>query len=256
MAFMTIVLWIPNRDMRYYVKCKLNSNEKQRLTDSLNSGSLARGKIFYEGMQTALREGTIDENDIVHFVEICYCLEGGLYPMAMEIPVLKEYFENIIEIKDARLRNQCTMECEFCDCTRNIKLPGKLLLNELRIDKDKDEGLPKGNNFIDIGRLKLNRKKQKEGIEGLSSIVHGYDTSNNKSKKLKPIFAGAAISGLFAIFYDIENQDYFRIKNIPDIEEARKMLGTLGLKIDDNVNYMKVTARTSLAKSDKRSNVV
>jgi hypothetical protein len=240
--------------MRYYIKCKLNPNEKQRLTDSLNSGSLARDKIFYEGMQTALREGTIDENDIVHFVEICYCLEGGLYPMAMEIPVLKEYFENIIEIKDARLRNQCTMECEFCDCTRNIKLPGKLLLNELRINKDKDEGLPKGN-FIDIGRLKLNRKKQKEGIEGLSSIVHGNDTSNN-SKKLKPIFAGAAISGLFAIFYDIENQDYFRIKNIPDIKEARKMLGTLGLKVDDNVNYMKVTARTSLAKSDKRSNVV
>jgi hypothetical protein len=40
-------------------------------------------------MQTALREGTIDENDIVHFVEICYCLEGGLYPMVMEIPTLK-----------------------------------------------------------------------------------------------------------------------------------------------------------------------
>ena len=31
----------------------------------------------------------IDENEVVHFVEICYCLEGGLYPMAMEIPTLK-----------------------------------------------------------------------------------------------------------------------------------------------------------------------
>jgi hypothetical protein len=41
--------------------------------------------------------------------------------MAMEIPVLEEYFEDI-EVKDARLRNQCTMECEFCDCTRNIRL--------------------------------------------------------------------------------------------------------------------------------------
>ena len=65
--------------MRYYIKCKLNTDEKQRLTESIKSGSLARGKIFYEGMQTALREGTIDENNIVHFVEICYCLEGGLY---------------------------------------------------------------------------------------------------------------------------------------------------------------------------------
>jgi hypothetical protein len=36
---------------------------------------------------------------------------------AMEIPVLKEYFENIVEVKDTRLRDQCTMECEFCDCT-------------------------------------------------------------------------------------------------------------------------------------------
>jgi hypothetical protein len=59
--------------MRYYVKCKLNSKDKQRLANSLRSGSLARNKIFYEGMQTALREGTIDEDGIVHFIEICYC---------------------------------------------------------------------------------------------------------------------------------------------------------------------------------------
>ena len=97
------------------------------MTDALNSGALARGKIFYEGMQTALREGTIDENDIAHFVEICYCLEGGLYPMAMEIPVLKEYFENIVEIKDARLRNQCTMECEFCDVYQKYQITWKII---------------------------------------------------------------------------------------------------------------------------------
>ncbi|HET7283409.1 MAG TPA: hypothetical protein VFI70_01875 [Nitrososphaeraceae archaeon] len=48
------------------------------------------------------REGTIDETDIVH----CYCLEGGLYPMIMEIPVLNKYFEDIIEVRDARLREQ------------------------------------------------------------------------------------------------------------------------------------------------------
>jgi hypothetical protein len=82
--------------MRYYIKCKLNSSEKQRLKEGIESGSLAKNKIFYEGMQTTLREGTIDENNIVHFVEICYCLEGGLYPMAMEIPTLKEYFANIV----------------------------------------------------------------------------------------------------------------------------------------------------------------
>ena len=91
--------------MRYYIKCKLNPGEKQRLREGIKSGSLAKGKIFYEGMQTALREATIDDNDTVHFVEICYCLEGGLYPTAMEIPTLKEYFDNIVEVKDPLARS-------------------------------------------------------------------------------------------------------------------------------------------------------
>lgn len=244
------------RDMRYYVKCRLGANDKQRLADSLNSGSLARNKIFYEGMQTALREGTLDENNIVHFVEICYCLEGGLYPMAMEIPVLKEYFENIVEIKDARLRDQCTMECEFCDCTRNIRLPGKSLANEWTISREKEERSDEDNNFIDLGRLRLNRKKQKEGIEGLRDILDSCNRSDNIGKKPRPIFAGAAISGLLAILYDNDSQDYFRIKNIPDVAESRKLLSTLGLKVRDTVSSMKSTARNSFAKSDKRSNVV
>jgi hypothetical protein len=69
--------------MRYYIKCKLRFDDRQKLADSLNFGSLTRNRIFYEGMQMALREGTIDENGIVHFVEICYCLEGGLHAMAI-----------------------------------------------------------------------------------------------------------------------------------------------------------------------------
>jgi hypothetical protein len=241
--------------MRYYIKCRLNSKDKQRLSASLSSGSLARDEIFYEGMQTALREGTIDENGVVHFIEICYCLEGGLYPMAMEIPVLEEYFEEIVEVKDARLRDQCTMECEFCDCTRNIRLPGKSITNELHIDKEKEK-VGKLDEFIDIGRLRLNRKKQKEGFEVLRNIIGNSDNNYRTSDKLKPIFAGAAISGLFVIFYDIDNQDYFRIKNIPDTIETRKLVNSLGLTIDDTVDSMKMTARSSLAHTDKRSNVV
>jgi hypothetical protein len=230
--------------MRYYIKCKLNPGEKQRLTEAIKSGSLAKRKIFYEGMQTALREGTIDENDIVHFVEICYCLEGGLYPMAMEIPTLKEYFDNIAEVKDARLRDQCTMECEFCDCTRSIKLPGKSLSDELDIPKEEF-----GNSeFIDIGRLKLNRRKQQEGMESLRNLL------DNSGANIKPVFAGAAISGLFVIFHD--GSDYFRIKNISDNEEARKLLKKVGLEVYGTIPSMKHTARNSLAKSDKHSNVV
>jgi hypothetical protein len=235
--------------MRYYIKCKLNPEEKQGLADSIQSGFLAHGKIFYEGMQTALREATIDEDDIVHFVEICYCLEGGLYPMAMEIPVLREYFNKIIEVKDARFRDQCTMECEFCDCTRNIKLPGKRLVSELGINNN--ESIK--SNFIDVGRLNLNRKKQKEGIQELRSII-----SDNYNNNFKLIFAGAAVSGLFAIFYDYECKDYFRIKGILDTEESRQLLEKFGSKINsnDSVESMKLLARRSLANSDKRSNVV
>lgn len=69
--------------MRYYIKCKLNPDRREKLAESVKSASLAKGKIFYEGMQAALREGTIDDNDTVHIIEVCYCLEGGLYPMAM-----------------------------------------------------------------------------------------------------------------------------------------------------------------------------
>src|SRR5215467_842507 len=100
-------------------------------------------------MQTALREATIEENNVVQFIEVCYCLEGGLYPMAMEIPVLNQYFNNVSEVKDARFRDQCTMECEFCDCTRSMKLPGKQLMNELNITQDCND------EFMDIGRIKL-----------------------------------------------------------------------------------------------------
>lgn len=241
--------------MRYYIKCKLKSDDRRRLADSLHSGSLARNKIFYEGMQTALREGTIDENGIVHFIEVCYCLEGGLYPMAMEIPVLKEYFEDIAEVNDARLRDQCTMECEFCDCTRNIRLPGEPIANELHLDREKVKE-EKLDELIDIGRLRLNRKKQKEGIEGLRNVIGSYNNGDRINDKLRPIFAGAAISGLFAIFYDVDDQDYFRIKNIPDTIEARRLLGALELKVNDTVRSMKLTARNSLARNDKRSNVV
>jgi hypothetical protein len=229
--------------VRYLVKCKLSSSEKNRLFKDIKSGSLARGKIFYEGMQSALRDATIDENNVVHFIEVCYCLEGGLYPMAMEIPVLNQYFENVSEVKDARFRDQCTMECEFCDCTRSIKLPGKGLMNEPNITQEGGNR----NDFMDIGRIKLNRKKQKEGIAALKNLL-------NNNQNLKPIFAGAAISGLFVIFYD--GADYFRVKNIPDNTECRLILQDLGLELYNSVDCIKSTARSSLAGTDTRSNVV
>jgi hypothetical protein len=235
--------------MRYYVKCKLNSQAREKLANSIRSGNLAKGQVFYKGMQAALRGATIDDMDIVHFVEVCYCLEGGLYPMAMESPTLREYFDSIMEVKDARFRDKCTMECEACDCTRAIKLPGKPLIEKLNLVKDVlEERKIDSTRFLDIGRILLNRRKQRQGIDALKNIVYECTSS-----KIKPIIAGAAISGLFAIFYDGE---YFRIKNIPDTNEARKIFDILGLCISDSVQSVKQNTKQSLAGSDTYSNIV
>lgn len=237
--------------MRYYVKCKLNSQARERLANSIRSGNLAKGQVFYEGMHAALRGATIDDMDIVHFVEVCYCLEGGLYPMAMESPTLREYFDSIVEVKDARFRDKCTMECEACDCTRAIRLPGKPLIEKLNLVKDVlEERKIDSTRFLDIGRIVLNRRKQRQGMDALKNIVYECTSS-----KIKPIIAGAAISGLFAIFYDGE---YFRIKNIPDTNEARKIFDKLKLKlsISDSVQSVKQNTKQSLAGSDTYSNIV
>jgi len=235
--------------MRYYVKCKLNSQAREKLANSIRSGNLAKGQVFYEGMHAALRGATIDDMDIVHFIEVCYCLEGGLYPMAMESPTLREYFDLILEVKDARFRDKCTMECEACDCTRAIKLPGKPLIEKLNLVKDVlQERKIDSTRFLDIGRIVLNRRKQRQGIDALKNIVYECTSS-----KIKPIIAGAAISGLFAIFYDGE---YFRIKNIPDTNEARQIFDKLGLSISDSVQSVKQNTKQSLAGSNTYSNIV
>ena len=237
--------------MRYYIKCKLNPKSREKLANSINSGNLAKGKIFYEGMQAALRTATVDETDTVHFIEACYCLEGGLYPMAMEIPTLKEYFESVEEVRDARFREKCTMECEACDCTRAIKLPGMPLVKKLNLrNDDLDRKEISRTKFIDYGRLELKRQKQRQGIDALKKVI-----DECLSSKIKPVIAGAAISGLFAIFYD-DNGEYFRIKNIPDTNEARHILEKLGLSLYDSVESVKENARCSLAASDRYSNIV
>jgi hypothetical protein len=235
--------------MRYYVKCKLNSQARAKLANSIKSGNLAKGQVFYEGMHAALRGATIDDMDIVHFVEVCYCVEGGLYPMAMESPILRDYFDSIVEVNDARFRDKCTMECEACDCTRAIRVPGKPLIEKLNLANEVlHERKNDSTRFLDIGRIVLNRRKQRQGIDALKNIVYECTSS-----KIKPTIAGAAISGLFAIFYD---GDYFRIKNIPDTNEAREIFDKLGLSISDSVQSVKENAKQSLARNDTYSNIV
>jgi hypothetical protein len=54
-----------------------------------------------------------------------------------------------------------------------------------------------------------------------------------------------------------DGHNYLRIKNIPDNKVSRQVLYDLGFKrLNEDVQSMKITAIDSLAKSDKRSNVV
>lgn len=53
-----------------------------------------------------------------------------------------------------------------------------------------------------------------------------------------------------------DGKDFFRIKNISESIEAHKLLKDVGLDIYDNVSSIKQVARSSLARSDKRSNIV
>ena len=76
------------------------------------------------------------------------------------------------------------------------------------------------------------------GIESLRNLLH------NGSDSVKPIFAGAAISGLFAIFYD--GVDFFRIKNIIDSKEAHELLESVGLEVYDSVTSIKKQQETLL----------
>jgi hypothetical protein len=125
------------------------------------------------------------------------------------------------------------------------------LANVLNFNSEQKEE----NSFIDIGRIQLNRQKQNRGLEGLkNSISTIHNNKNSDNRNIKPISGGAAVSGLFAIFYD--GIDYFRIKNIPDIQVSRLILQNIGLEVYKSVCSTRSVARRSLAKSDECSNVV
>jgi hypothetical protein len=62
---------------------------------------------------------------------------------------------------------------------------------------------------------------------------------NNHNIKL--VMTGAAISGLYVILKDDE---FFRIKDIPDTDEARQIITGLGLVLPDSVESVKLQARS------------
>ena len=114
--------------MRYYLKCKLNPNDRQKLCDSLKNGTLGIGTVLQEGMQTALRGATIDDDgDVVHFIEVCYCLEYSLHPMAMESRDNNNHMKSLeLEAAIAEpILMACLEGCSICElsCKAQAMLP-------------------------------------------------------------------------------------------------------------------------------------
>ena len=72
--------------------------------------------------------------------------------------------------------------------------------------------------FLGIESTKLNRKKQRMDRWNVIYWDIYYENS------IKAVFAGAAISGLFAIFFDCRDNNYFKVKNIPDIMDAIQII--------------------------------
>ena len=76
------------------------------------------------------------------------------------------------------------MECEACDCTRAIKLPRKSLVDKLDIQKEEFSGLSNNISLVDMGRIHLNRRKQREGIEALRYVFNECNLEG-----IKPVMA-------------------------------------------------------------------
>ncbi len=224
--------------MRYHISGSIRPGKEKALKEGIRDASLAEGTIFHGGMQAGLRSATVDEEGRVHFIEVCFCLESGLDPMQMELPSLRPYFEDL-EVLDARRRKACTMECEACDCTRTIRLPGSPLSNHLGLDNEGLDG-----EYIDAGRIPLNRKKQKTGIAGLREAL---------ASGAEAWFGGAAVKGFYVIFSDRE--EFFRVRAIPDTRQARALLRKTGLTGFGSVETARRWARGSLAARDDKSNV-
>ncbi len=226
--------------MRYHISGKVRPGKKKTLKENVRNGSVAEGTIFHSGMMAGLRKATIDEEERVHFIEVCYCLESGLEPMQMEFPYLEDYFD-ALEVKDARRRKMCTMECEACDCTRTYRLPGSPLADHLGLNPEELDG-----DFSDPGRIPLNRKRQGIGILGLRDALRSGAGA---------WFGEAAVKGFYVIFRD--GKEWFRVKGIPDTKEARALLKKTGLTGLGSVEGARRAAkRNSVAERDDKSNVV
>ena len=124
--------------MRYLVKARVKSGQKQSLLRAIDDRTLGKGSIAGNEYQHDMKQARLDLAGIATWVETCFCDP----PLAEERPYWERYFQ-LLSVKDAHARRNCRHEngtdpwaCCDCDCTKRLeeKLAGEgaSFLEELR----------------------------------------------------------------------------------------------------------------------------
>ena len=124
--------------MRYLVKARVRQGRERALLKAIQEEHLGKGSVAGDEYLENTRHARIDQNDLAHWVETCFCPT----PLQEERPYWEEYFE-LLSVKDAHSRQNCRdlngtepWACCDCDCTKRLEQRlqsrGRSFLNELK----------------------------------------------------------------------------------------------------------------------------
>lgn len=127
--------------MRYLVKARIKSGEREALLKAIEDDTLGKGSVAGDEYQHNMSQARVDESGVATWVETCYCRT----PLEEERPYWEKYFE-LLSVKDAHARKNCRHEngteqwaCGDCDCTKKLEeklsQSGKAFLQTLREKK-------------------------------------------------------------------------------------------------------------------------
>jgi hypothetical protein len=109
--------------MRYLVKARVKPGCSKPLLEAIENGTLGAGSVAEGEYLRNMNEGRLCSDQIVRWVEICYCPT----PLLEERPYWEEYFE-LVKVQDAHDRRRCRDQngsepwaCGNCDCTARLE---------------------------------------------------------------------------------------------------------------------------------------
>src|SRR5438477_13152120 len=109
--------------MRYLVRARIRPGGERPLLAAIEDGTLGKGSVAGGEYLRNMREGRLDRDDLVRWVEVCYCPT----PLEEERPYWERHFE-LIKIQDAHDSRKCRdrngsepWACENCDCTERLE---------------------------------------------------------------------------------------------------------------------------------------